>query len=148
MARLHRDADDAAAAGFHDVAANNRVCRPIGALDQHIRTKAGNHLMRGVFVEDHDGVHTIEGIENLGAFALGGDGPATAFNRTNRAIGIQPDDQHIAEGPCLSQIPEMTGMKEIENAVREYHRAILMAAAVHECARRGSAQSRHVIRVA
>lgn len=139
MARLDRDAHDTATAGFDDVATNNRVRGPVGTLDEHIRTEAGDRLMRCFFVEDHDGIHAVERIENLGAFALGSDRPAAALDRTDGAIGIQPDNQYIAEGAGLPQVPEVTRMEQIEDPVREHHLAILLTATLREGGRRGSA---------
>ena len=129
---------------FDDVAADDGVLGPVGAFDEHIRLKAGNHLMRRVLVEDDDGVDAVERRENLGALALGSDRPAAAFDRPNGAIGIQPDNERVAQGAGLPQIPDVAGMQEIEDPVRERHLPTLMPATVHEGGRRGSAQCRHV----
>ena len=144
MARFDGDANHLPAVGFHDVTTHNCVRGPVGAFDEHIRTKAGNHLMRSVLVKDDDGIDAVERRENLGALALGSHRPAAAFDRTNGAIGIQPDNEHLTQGAGLPQIPEVAGMKEIEDPVRKHHLPTLMPATVHESGRRGSAQCRHV----
>ena len=47
------DADDAAAAGLDDIAADDRVLAPVGAFDEDVGLQRRDDLVRRVFVEDH-----------------------------------------------------------------------------------------------
>ena len=67
IARLQRDPDDAAAARFDDVAADDGVCGPVGAFDEHIRLQRGDDLVRRVLVEDHHRIDARQRREDFGA---------------------------------------------------------------------------------
>ena len=54
--RRERDADDAAAAGFDHVAADDAVGGPVGALHQDVGLDRGDDGVRIVLVEDDDRV--------------------------------------------------------------------------------------------
>src|SRR5260370_7984098 len=51
--------DDAAAGGFHFLAAHNLVAGPIAALHQNIREQAGDDFARRQIIENHHGVHGL-----------------------------------------------------------------------------------------
>ncbi len=71
--RRERDADDPAAAGFDDVAADDAVGGPVGALHEDVRLDRGDDGVRIVLVEDDDGIDDGERRQDLGAFLLGVD---------------------------------------------------------------------------
>jgi hypothetical protein len=99
--------------------------------------------MRRLFVEDDHHVDRLERGEDFGAFTLGVDRAALAFVRSNRAIRVDADDQHIAESPRASQIPDVAGMKEVEDAVRKDHLAAAPAEAFGDRADSVSSDDRH-----
>ena len=70
MPRLDGDAHDAAAARLDDVAADDGVLGPVGALDEHVRLKRRDQIVRRVLVEDDDGVDAGERREDFGAFGF------------------------------------------------------------------------------
>ena len=81
---------------------------------------AVDDLVRRVFVEDHDGVDARERREHFGALGLAIDRPIRALlERARRSIGVDGDDQRIAQAPRLAQIAHVAGMQEIEHAVGE-----------------------------
>jgi len=64
---------NASAAGLDDIAANDLVFRPVGALDEYVGLNGRDDVERCVFVEHDDRVHTPERAEHFGAFVLRGN---------------------------------------------------------------------------
>src|SRR5207245_9453087 len=60
IASENRGGNDAAARGFHFLAANNLVAGPVAALDEDIGKEPGDHFTRRKIVKDHDGVHRFQ----------------------------------------------------------------------------------------
>src|SRR3954471_12881420 len=119
MALLDGNPDHGTAPGLDHVAADDRVWRPIGALDEDVGLKRGDDLEGRVFIEDHDAVDARKRAEELDAFVLWRDRPACALVHPNRTGRAPPHDQRIAELPCLLQVSDVAGMKQIEHAVGE-----------------------------
>ena len=59
--------------------------------------------------------------ENLHTLGLGIHWPARALVCPNRAIRVHPHNQGIPEPSGLLKVTDMTGMQEVEHAVREDH---------------------------
>ncbi len=118
---LDRDAHHAAAVRLDDVAADDRVVRPVGALDEHVGLQCRDDLAGRVLVENDRRVDARERGEDLGAFVLGRDRPPLALVRAHRSIGVDADDERVTEGACLPQVADVAGMEEIEDAVGEDH---------------------------
>ncbi len=61
-----------AAAGLDDIAADDGVGGPIGALDQHVGSQRRDHVVRRVFVKgQNDGVDAFQGRETPARSASG-----------------------------------------------------------------------------
>src|SRR5712692_11537356 len=97
VTRLHRYPDDLSAAGLDGVAADDGILGPVGALDEHVGLKRRDDVVRRLLVEDHDAVDRRQRRQNLRALRLGRDRPAGAFDRAHRSIGVQADDEGVAE---------------------------------------------------
>ena len=79
-------ANDHAAAGFDDVAADDPVGGPVGALHQDVRLDRGDDGVRIVLVEDDDGIDDGERRQDLRALLLGVIGRAgPLMARTDRS---------------------------------------------------------------
>ena len=115
-----RDADDAAAARLDGLAADDGVERPVGAFDEHIRLQPADDLLRVVFVEHHDRVHTRERRQDFGSFALGIDRTRRSLDGAHRSIRIDRDDQRITFAPRVLQVTNMARVEKVEHAVGEH----------------------------
>src|SRR4029453_19366423 len=80
-----------------------------------------------VFVEEHDGVHTLESREDLGPLFLRRHRPLLTFVSSDGTVGVEPDDEGISQRARRLEVPEVAWVKQIENAVGEYHHAALIA---------------------
>ena len=96
IALLDRDPDDAAAARFDDVAADDGVSAQSAPLTSTSGCSALMISMRVVFVEHDDRVHARERREHLGALGFGVDRTRRSLVGANRTIGVDADDQRVA----------------------------------------------------
>ena len=112
-------ADDAAAAGFDGVAADDLIRRPVGALHQHVRLNA-RMMSAGVSSSKIDhGVDAVERREHLGALVLRVDRPAGPLLRRTDASALRPTISSVAERAGVLEIAHVPGMQQIEHAVGE-----------------------------
>ena len=80
-------------------------------------------LVRRVFVEDHDGVHTCQRRHDFGALIRAVDRPPIPLGQgTRRTVGVDGHDQDIAQATRLLQITHVAGMEQIEHAIGEDNR--------------------------
>jgi hypothetical protein len=111
--RIADDFDASAALGDR-ITLWNRVGGVIGALGLNVRTNLaddGSHIELG---ENHDCVNVSQGGDNLGSLVRRHDGPAFAFERADRFIGIDGDDQPAAQRLRSAQVPHVADMQQIE----------------------------------
>lgn len=121
MSRFDRDTHDATTSRFHNVATDDGVVGPIGALHQHVGLQVFYDVVRCLLVEDGHAINTFEPRKNLGTLMLRRDGAIRTLVRPNRSVRVDSDDEDIAERTSLLQIPHVPGMQEIEYTVREDH---------------------------
>ena len=124
------DAHNCAAACFNDVAADDVVRVPVGSLDEDIGLDRRNHRLRCVFVEDRHRVDAAQGGNDLRSLVLRVDRPRRSLVGAHRAVGVDRDDQRVAERACVDQIAHVSRMQKIEDAVGEDDAASLRANAV------------------
>ena len=72
----------------------------------------------GLVVDDH-GVHAIEGGQEFGAFVLGEDGAARAFQLADAGVAVEADDEGVAEGAGGFEGLDVAGVEKVEAAVGE-----------------------------
>jgi hypothetical protein len=101
VARHDGKGNNATAGGFDLLPANDLVVRPITALHQHVRKEAGDHFARRQFVEYDDRVHTLQRRKDFGAFALGEDGTALAFQLPYACIAVESYYQRVTQFASL-----------------------------------------------
>ena len=90
---------------------------PIGTLDQDVRQKGGDQLAGSVLFKKGHGIHGGQGLDQFGPFIFGDERPAGSLYATDAGIGIQGQNQNVAEGSGLFQQTNMTRMKEIVTTV-------------------------------
>ena len=121
MSWFDRDTYDATTSRFHDVATNDGVVGPIGALHEHVGLQVFYDVVRSLLVEDGHGIDALERRKNLGTLMFGRDWAISALVRTNRSVRVDGYDQDIPERTGLLQIAHVPRMQEIEYTVREDH---------------------------
>ena len=86
MPGLDRNANHAAAARLDDVAADDGVFGPVGALDEDVGLDRGDELVRRLLVEDDDGIDRASAARTSArsASALMGR-PSPLLDRTDRS---------------------------------------------------------------
>ena len=119
-AGLERQQHDLAAGGFHFLAAGDEV-RPIRALDQNVGQDCGDQLARRVFIEKRDGVDGAKRQGHAGALRFGDQRPGGAFEARDARIGVQRQDQDVAERTGAFQQADVAGMQKIVTAIGENH---------------------------
>ena len=121
MSWFDRDTNDATTSRFDNVATDDGVVGPIGALHEHVGLQVLDDVVRSLLVEDRDAIDTLERPKNLGTLMFGRDGAVGALVRPNRSVGIDGYDENITERTGLLQIAHVPRMQEIEYTVREHH---------------------------
>ena len=99
-------------------AAGNEV-RPIRAFYQDVGKHLRNQLARGVFVEEGDGIDRLESQRHLGSLGLGEQRTVGSLRPPHTRIGVQRQDEDVAEGARLLQQPDVAGMQQVIAAVGE-----------------------------
>ncbi len=115
----NRNGNNAAAGGFDFFPADNLIPGPIAAFDEYIGQKRGDDFARRQFVENDDGVHTLEGRKNFCSFELRQNGPARAFQFAHAGIAVDANDKGIAKGASLFEALNMSRMQKVEAAIGE-----------------------------
>lgn len=110
---------DAAAVAFDDRAADDFAWLEAFALHEHIGAERFEEGFGRGFIKKDDVIDEIERSEDRGALFFGENGAGRPFNLANAAIGIDRDDEGIAELAGLLQKFDVAEMDEIEAAVGE-----------------------------
>ena len=71
------------------------------------------------FSEKGDVIDAAEGGEDLGAVEFSVDGAGGAFESADRGVGVEGNDEGVAEGASMLEVADVTGVKEVEAAVGE-----------------------------
>ena len=121
MSLFDRNAHDATSSRFHNIAANDGVVGPIGALHEHVGLQVFYDVVRSLLVEDGHGIDTFKRRKNLGTLMFGRDGAVSALVGANRSVGVDGYDEDIPECTGLLQIACVSRMQEIEYTVSEDH---------------------------
>ena len=72
-----------------------------------------------VLVEDHDRVDAGERGQHFGALVLPVDRAGRSLVAADGRVGVEPDDQDVAERARGLQVADVAGMQQIEDAVGE-----------------------------
>lgn len=103
---------------FDGFTADDFVRRPIPAFDQHIRQNLGDQTTGIRLIEEDDIIDAGQRRKHFSALLLRHDRPVRSLvQASHRLIGIDTDDEKIAEAPGGLQITSMADMHQIETAV-------------------------------
>ena len=120
IAGFERQRHHFSAGGFHFFASGDEV-RPIRAFDQDVGQDFGDQLARRVFVEESDRVHGFERQRHLQRVPPPESAGAWALSARDARVGVQRQNQHVAQRSRLFQKPDMAGMQNVVTAVGEDH---------------------------
>ena len=120
IAGLDGDTDDQASTRLDDVPADDGVLRPVVAFHEDVRLESRNQLMRRRLVEDDHTIDRLQRLEDFDPFGLWGDRASRAFVCPHGSIGIDADDERVAEGAGVLEVAHVAGMEQVEDAVGEH----------------------------
>lgn len=89
----------------------------IAAFDVDVGADGFEESDRAGFAENDHGVHAGQGGEDGGAVAFGDEGAVGAFELADGAVGIEADDQEVAELFGALEVADVAVVKEVETAV-------------------------------
>lgn len=117
-AGLEGEGEDLAAGGLDFFAAGDEV-GPVGALDEEIGEDGGDEFAGGVFVEEGDGIDGIEREGDAGAGLFITDGAGGAFEALDARIGVEGEDENVAESASGLEEADVAGVEDVVAAVGE-----------------------------
>jgi hypothetical protein len=110
---------DLPAPGLHQVAPDDLVGGPIGALHQQVGPEDLDDFVGIVFREGGHEIHAIEGQEHLGTFGKGKEGFEGALDASDGIIRVEGHDQEVSHRAGGLQVRDMAGVQQVENTVGE-----------------------------
>lgn len=114
------DAFDAAAPAFDEVPAFDILFAfVVSAFGEDIGADGFDEFDGGIFVEEHDGIDATLCGEDMGAVAFVLNGSAWAFEASYGGVGIEADDEGVAEAAGFLQIIDVSDVKDIKATVGE-----------------------------
>jgi hypothetical protein len=120
---LNRHEDNPPATSLNRVAPNDLIRGPVGTFDEHVGLHEANDFGRRVLVKNDDGVDAFERSDDLCPLGLWCNRTVGALVSFDGDVGIQADDQQVAETARVLQVANVARMKEIEHAVGKHNPA-------------------------
>lgn len=114
-----RNDGDRAAALAHFTGADDRRFRVIAPFDQHVRAQHHDELEWSVLLEDHHRVDRLESRQHVTPFGSGAHRPRGTLEAAHRVVTVDADDQKIALAPRGNEDVDVSGMQQVEHAIRE-----------------------------
>ena len=132
MPGRQRDNDDRAAASTNLGCANHGVWSVVAALYDYVRLKYTHELERCVLLEDGNGIDRFECRQHVCTLSFRSDGSVGTLEALYGSVAIQANDENITARAGTEQNVDVTGVKEIENAVGKNDPPALLPAPVCE----------------
>ena len=114
-----RDRDHLPAARLHDLAPDDGLDGPVAALDEDVGAERADQLQRRRRAEDRHEVHAGERREDLGALPRRGERAPRPLEAPHRGVGVDADDERVAEFPRLLEVADVADVQQVEAAVGE-----------------------------
>ena len=119
MTGRERNDNDASPARGHDACTDDGFGRIISTLHDDVRAEGRDQFERRVLVEDHDGVHAFERGEKHGALILVSNRTRRPLEAAHRSVTVHAYDERVTGCTRGGEHIHVTGVQEIEYAVRE-----------------------------
>jgi hypothetical protein len=97
------------------------IYRPVGSLDQNVRQEHSDKIFGRIVFEQRYCIDYGECRKHFCPVILARNRPVRPLEPSDRCVGVQPDNQPVAEPSCGSEVTDVAGMKDIETPVREYN---------------------------
>src|SRR6185369_1784807 len=104
------DCDLAAVRSYH-VAFRYRFRRVVGAFSMNIWLESKQELLDCWFIENFDVGDRLERSDNFSAFRCGQDWAARALLNSDLFVGVNANDQFVAQLSCAREISNVPDMK-------------------------------------
>lgn len=88
----------------------------VAALDPHVGFEPGEQGLGGVLVEDGDGVHAFQGAQHADPVGERVDGPSLALAAAHGGVGVDADDEAVADAPGRLEQSDVARVQEVEAA--------------------------------
>ena len=119
MSRSERNDEDASSPTLYFGGADDRVFRVIPAFDDNVRTKMADKIERRIVRENYDEVDTFERAQEVRALGVGTYRTRRTLEAADRIIAVDPNDERVRAFTSSGQNIDVSGMKQVEHAVRE-----------------------------
>lgn len=124
---MQRKKPDTAAVALYDIAFRHGTAA-IGilfALAMDLGLQTSQRCRRLSLVEHNDVVHHFERREHFRPILLAHQRPTRTFELSRARIAVDADDENIAQSFRIAQTADVSGMQQIENAIRPDDRLAL-----------------------
>jgi hypothetical protein len=128
------DAHDTAAARFNDIPADDVVLSPIRAFDEDVGPDECHDRVRRVLIKHDHRVDALEREQDFSALSLWGDRPVGAFDRPDRPVGVDGDNESVAQRASFAQVTNMARVEQVKDPVSKDEAA---APGAHALRKRG-----------
>ncbi len=118
VAGFEREGHDFSSGGFDLLAAGDEV-GPVGSFDEDVGEQFGDEIAGGVLVEEGDGIDGLKGGGEGGAVPFGDDGAIGTFEALDAGVGVEGENEHVAERTGVFEKADMAGMEDVITAVGE-----------------------------
>jgi len=101
--------------------AHDRLLAIIAAFDQHVGLESRHDREWRILIEDHHGVDGLQRRQNIRAIILGSHRALRSLvEAADRRIAIDADDQGVTESARRREEIDVTGMQQVEYAIRKH----------------------------
>lgn len=111
------DDDDSSARSLDLFLADDPTGPPVAALDQNIGEKGGDDLLRGFPGEGRQIIDIFDGAEDFKTFLERKHGPRRPLDLSDRGVGIERHDQHVAQAFGFPEKFDVTAVDQVKAAV-------------------------------
>ncbi len=108
---------DAAANLSNDVTLGNRFGRVVGAFRMHVRSDRPYEFLDRWFIKDRYEIDTSKSGDQFSPFDFGNEWTPLAFQSACLSVGVDPDNEYVAESFRTLKISYVAYVQEIEASV-------------------------------
>ncbi len=127
-----RNDNDVAAPPSNFGRADHGIGRVVTALHDHVGLQDSHEVERSILIEHGDGADDFERRQNVDSLTFRPNGSLGSFEPFDRSVAVDADDEHVAAGARTDEYVDVSGMEEIEDAVRKDDAPALQAAPLGE----------------
>jgi hypothetical protein len=111
---------------------DNGVGSVVTALDDHIRLQQSDELERCVLLEQRNGIHYFERGKHVHALGISSNGAVGSFEALYGCVAVHADNERVSACAGPNKDVHVTGVKQVEHAIREHDTTRLPRAPLNE----------------